>query len=55
MFPLIFFVKLNPRFLDKYIFVKIRRINHMDFIKDVITPIHKFIGITNEFLWGYIL
>ena len=27
----------------------------MDFIKDVITPIHKFIGITNEFLWGYIL
>lgn len=27
----------------------------MDFIKDVITSIHKFIGITNEFLWGYIL
>ncbi|WP_257143865.1 alanine/glycine:cation symporter family protein [Bacillus pseudomycoides] len=27
----------------------------MDFFENVITPIHKFITTTNEYLWGYIL
>ncbi|MES1051402.1 alanine:cation symporter family protein [Bacillus thuringiensis] len=27
----------------------------MDFIQDIITHIHKFIGIANEYLWSYIL
>lgn len=27
----------------------------MNFFENVITPIHKFITTTNEYLWGYIL